>query len=178
METVTLVLQVEAANAALAASLTDLLQRQLEYSLDDTVADSDAVRPGSPWAAGFLLVTVFPPDMAVHFAQTLHAWLVRYPSARLIVVLDVGRWRVEGCRARAHEATTRGPEFQVTFVLGLTAVGAARLTAYPRRSSHLRRLHLAHQRASFRRRIRCNPPSESVMGQICLLTRRFRMSLA
>ena len=85
METLTLVLQVEAANAALANSLTDLLQRQLEYSLDDTVADSEAVPPSSPWAATFVLVTVFPPDMAVEFAQTLHAWLVRNPSARLII---------------------------------------------------------------------------------------------
>jgi hypothetical protein len=85
VETLTLVLQVEAANAALADRLTDLLQRQLEYSLDDTVADSEAVPPGSPWAARFVLVTVFPPDMAVHFAQTLHVWLVRNPSARLII---------------------------------------------------------------------------------------------
>lgn len=85
VESLTLVLQVEAVNPAQANCLTDSLEQRLEDSLDNIVVYRQVVYPSSLCDAGFILITVFPPELRVELAQTLAVWLARNTAANLII---------------------------------------------------------------------------------------------
>jgi hypothetical protein len=81
---VTLVLQVESENRAETNLLAEFLQRQLQYAVEKVQITREKDNPNS-LDTGTILIVVFGTHFAVELARTLYAWLMRNPSARVII---------------------------------------------------------------------------------------------